>query len=53
MAKDVNIKEYIHQLEINFSKEMPRIRKEIKVYEKNLKENRLIEKPKVSPQFNV
>ena len=53
MGKDVKIKKYLHQLEISFSKEMPRIKEEVKIYERNLKEGKLILTPKVSPQFNV
>lgn len=53
MSKELRIKKYIHQLEVNFSKELPRIKNEVKLYEKKLKEDKLIRNPKASPQFNA
>lgn len=42
---------YIRRVEKKFSKEMPRIRKEISVYEENLKNGKINTNPIVAPQF--
>lgn len=52
MSKDLSIRVYIQKLEMKFSKEMPRIRNEVKVFEKKLKGGKLMLNPTVSPQFN-
>lgn len=42
---------FIRNLEKGFLKEMPRIQKEIDLYEKHLKTGKLNSSPKVAPQF--
>jgi hypothetical protein len=49
----LNIKNsFIQLLEKRFLEEMPRIRKEIKVYETHLKKGLLNNSQKTAPQFN-
>jgi hypothetical protein len=45
-------KKFLEVLKEQFRKEMPKIRKEIKVYETHLKEGKLNNNPKIAPQFN-
>lgn len=52
MNKDMVNKKFTEILKEGFRKEMPKIRKEIKVYESRLKEGKLNTSPKVAPQFN-
>ncbi len=42
---------FIRGVEKEFSKEMPRIRKEISVYEENLKNGKLNTRPTISAHF--
>lgn len=51
MQKAKTNNSFITSLEKRFLKEMPRIRKEIKLYEKHLKNGKLNTTPKVAPQF--
>jgi len=46
-------KKEIERIEVRLKKEMPRILKEIEVYEKALKDGNLITNPKPAPQFNL
>lgn len=52
MNTEQKIKE-IERVEIRLKKEMPRILREIAVYEKALKDGTLISNPTPSPQFNL
>lgn len=52
MAKSSSNKKYHQILEEGFKKQIPKIRKEIKVYETHLKNGQLNKNPKVAPQFN-
>ena len=52
MSKDVNTKLFTDLLKVRFQKEMPKIRKQINVYESHLKEGKLKMNPKSAPQFN-
>jgi hypothetical protein len=52
MKSNKNIEEFISKLRKRLSKEMPKINKEIAIYEKHLAEGKLTESPKVSPQFS-
>ena len=52
MKQNISNKKFISGLEKHFVKEMPRIHKEIKVYETNLKNGKLKTSPKIAPQFN-
>jgi hypothetical protein len=52
MKSNKNIEEFISKLRKRLSKEMPKINKEIAIYEKHLAEGKLIKAPKVSPQFS-
>jgi len=45
-------KKFAEVLKERFHKEMPKIRKEIKVYESRLKEGKLNTSPEIAPQFN-
>lgn len=46
-------KKEIERIEVRLKKEMPRILREIAVYEKALKDGTLITKPKPAPQFTL
>lgn len=46
-------KKEIEKTEVRLKKEMPRILREIAVYEKALKDGNLISHPKPAPQFNL
>ncbi|MEB2784746.1 hypothetical protein [Algoriphagus persicinus] len=46
-------KKEIEKIEVRLKKEMPRILREIAVYEKALKDGTLIKNPKPSPQFTL
>ena len=52
MGKFDSIEEFLNDLKLRLQKEMPRIRKEIQVYEDKLSKGRLTEKPVSGPQFN-
>jgi len=52
MKQTTSSKMFISGLEKRFVKEMPRIHKEIKVYETNLKNGKLNTSPRIAPQFN-
>lgn len=45
-------KKFVEVLKERFRKEMPRIRKEIQVYELHLKTGKLNTSPRIAPQFN-
>ncbi|PZX51879.1 hypothetical protein LV84_03638 [Algoriphagus ratkowskyi] len=51
MGTHDDITAFLNDLDIKLKKEMPRIRREIKVYEEKLKEGRLTLNPRPSPQF--
>ena len=52
MKRDKIIKEFISNLKKRLSKEMPKVKKEIKLYEKHLVAGTLTKNPIPSPQFN-
>jgi len=52
MSKVRTHKKFPETLMERFQKEMPRIRKEIKLYESHLKSGKLNTSPKIAPQFN-
>ncbi|WP_417603143.1 hypothetical protein [Owenweeksia hongkongensis] len=52
MSKDEKISNFIELIEARMAKEMPRIIREIKVYEDKLAKGELTKFPKVAPQFN-
>jgi len=52
MTKIKNTRKFSDILKIRFQKEMPKIRKQIDVYQTHLKEGKLNLTPKISPQFN-
>ena len=52
MEKEENIKDFLEDLANKLKNEMPKIRKEIKVYEQKLKRGGLTVRPIPSPQFN-
>lgn len=52
MGKYKNIEDFLTELKKQLKGEMPRIRKEIKVYEKKVKKGELTINPTPSPQFN-
>lgn len=51
MSKSKIQDNYVSTLEKRFLKEMPRIRKEIRVYETHLKNGKLNSSPKIAPQY--
>ncbi|RAI91972.1 hypothetical protein [Algoriphagus yeomjeoni] len=51
MGTHDDIKAFLKDLELKLKKEMPRIRREIKVYEDKLEEGTLNMSPTPSPQF--
>jgi hypothetical protein len=52
MSKNLGTKRFTDILKGRFQKEMPKIRKEIALYETHLKEGKLNTTPKIAPQFN-
>ena len=44
---------YLSELKKRFANEMPRVRKEIRLYEEKRSKEQLTEKPAPGPQFNV
>jgi len=52
MKQNNSSKRFISDIERRFIKEMPRVQKEIKVYETNLKNGKLNTSPRIAPQFN-
>jgi hypothetical protein len=46
------IEEFLIELKKKFKKEMPRIKREIKIYEEKLSSGKLTKNPIPSPQFN-
>ncbi len=52
MNKVITNKKFAETLKERFQYEMPRIRKEIEVYESHLKNGKLKTSPKIAPQFN-
>ena len=52
MNKVKTHKKFAETLKERFQNEMPRIRKEIDVYESHLKKGKLNTSPKIAPQFN-
>ena len=51
MGSKENIQEYLERLQKKLIAQLPKIRKEIKVYEDKLKKGELNQNPKPSPQF--
>lgn len=43
---------FVQTLKVGFRKQMPRIQKEIEIYESHLKKGKLNRNPKIAPQFN-
>jgi len=52
MGKFNSIEEFLNDLKSRLQKEMPRIRKEIQVYEEKLSKGRITKNPVAGPQFN-
>lgn len=52
MKRDKKIKEFILNLRKRLSVEMPKVKKEIELYEKHLAAGTLTKNPIPSPQFN-
>ena len=52
MTSKEEIKTYINVLKKRLKNEMPKIRKEIKVYEEKLANGQLTQSPTPAPQFN-
>ena len=52
MNKSEDNRKFSDVLKNRFQKEMPKVRKQIEVYETHLKEGKLNLKPKIAPQFN-
>ncbi|WP_158651238.1 hypothetical protein [Pseudotamlana carrageenivorans] len=52
MSTKQDILKYLEELKSRLSKELPRITKEIKVYEEKLAKGETTKNPKASPQFN-
>ena len=53
MSKNLGTKRFTDILKGRFQKEMPKIRKEIALYETHLKEGKLNTTSKIAPQFNL
>lgn len=51
MKKPSNVDFYISHILNMMEKAMPEIRRQVEVYENNVKKGSQIKKPKVSPQF--
>ena len=51
MKKSSNVDDYISQILIMMEKAMPEIKRQVEVYEKNIKKGVDIKYPKISPQF--
>lgn len=52
MTSEEKLKIYINELKRRLKNEMPRVRREIKVYEEKLANGRLTQSPTPAPQFN-
>ncbi len=52
MGNHNSIEEFLTELAKKFKKEMPRIKKEIKIYEEKLASGKMTKNPTVAPQFN-
>lgn len=52
MSKDEKVRQFIHLIEDRMALEMPRIMREIKLYEEKLFKGELTKFPKIAPQFN-
>ena len=52
MDKDQNIHLFLSDLKIRFLKELPKVKKQVKLYEKRAAEGKLSKLPTSSPQFN-
>ena len=52
MERNKKIEKFISNLKQRLSYEMPKVRKEIELYEKHLAAGTLIKNPSPSPQFN-
>ncbi len=52
MGSFKNLEEYLNDLKKRLTLAMPRIREEIKLYEKKIKEGKLTQNPASGPQFN-
>jgi hypothetical protein len=52
MGSYKNIEEFIKELKTRLKKEMPKIRKEISIYENKVASGQLNQSPKAGPQFN-
>ena len=52
MTSKEELKIYINELKKRLKNEMPRVRREIKVYEEKLANGRLTQSPTPAPQFN-
>ena len=53
MTSKEELKIYINEHKKRLKNEMPRVRREIKVYEEKLANGRLTQSPNPAPQFNV
>ena len=52
MSTKQDILRYLDELKNRFTNELPKISKEIKIYEEKLAKGQITKKPKASPQFN-
>ena len=52
MGNHTSIEEFLSELSKKFKKEMPRIKKEIKIYEEKLASGKITKHPTAAPQFN-
>lgn len=52
MGNHNSIEEFLLELTKKFKKEMPRIKKEIKIYEEKLSSGKMTKNPTPAPQFN-
>ncbi len=53
MESQQDIRKNILELKIRLQKEMPKVRKEIRIYEEKLGKGQLTKKPISAPQFNA
>ena len=53
MTKKIDTRKFTEILKDRFQKEMPKVRKQIDVYETHLKEGKLNLNPKIAPRFNL
>jgi intein/homing endonuclease len=52
VGNHISIEEFLKELQKKLKNEMPRIKREIKIYEEKLSAGKLTKNPTPSPQFN-